>query len=238
MGQARVARRGLEGVADRVAVVEDVAQLGLALVALDDRGLQAARSGDDRLEHPELTRAQRCEVALELGEVSRVQYDPVLDDLGEPGTELALGQRARHRRVDDHQPGLVEGADQVLGQGMVDRGLASDGGVDLGEHRGRELDDVDAAHIGRRREAGHVTHGAAAERQHRGGSVQTSRQQLVPTALGDLQGLGALALGDLDRRHREPRRLEARGHGLAVEPADGRVADQRGAGAQPELAQA
>src|SRR5207244_8336058 len=107
VGQARVARRGLEGVADRVAVVEDVAQLGLALVALDDRGLQAARSGDDRLEHPELTHAQRCEVALELGEVSRVQYDPVLDDLGEPGAELALGPRARYRGGDEPAPGRV-----------------------------------------------------------------------------------------------------------------------------------
>src|SRR5207244_11113299 len=107
VGEACVRAPGVEGVAVRVALVEAVATLGPPLVALDDRGLQAARSGDDRLAHPELTRAQRCEVALELGEVSRVQDDPVLDDLGEPGAELALGPRARYRGGDEPAPGRV-----------------------------------------------------------------------------------------------------------------------------------
>ena len=44
VGEALVPRGGLERVTDRVAVVEHVSQLGLALVALDDSGLEPAGS--------------------------------------------------------------------------------------------------------------------------------------------------------------------------------------------------
>src|SRR5262249_31012293 len=43
---AAIACRGLERMADGVAVVEDVTELSLLLVALDHRGLDTARTGD------------------------------------------------------------------------------------------------------------------------------------------------------------------------------------------------
>ena len=60
VGEARVPRGGLERVTDRVAVVQDVTQLGLTLVALDDGGLESAEAGDDPLEHGEIARRQRA----------------------------------------------------------------------------------------------------------------------------------------------------------------------------------
>ena len=59
-------------------------------------------------------------VRLEVGEVFGVEHDAVLDDLGEPGAEIALGQGGRGRRVDEHEPWLVEGPDQVLRGGVID----------------------------------------------------------------------------------------------------------------------
>jgi len=69
---------------------------------------------------------ERRQIALQLGEVVGVQHDPVLHDLGKAGAELALGQGPRHGRIDDDEPRLVERADHVLSERVVDGRLASD----------------------------------------------------------------------------------------------------------------
>ena len=63
-----------------------------------------------------------------------------------------------------HEQRLVERADVVLAGAEVDRHLAADGGVDLGEQRRRHLDEPDAAQKGRGDVAGEVADHAAAER--------------------------------------------------------------------------
>src|SRR5437773_2024744 len=132
----------------------------------------------------------------------------------------------------------VEGADQVLRRRVVDRGLAADRGVHLGEHRRGKLDEVDAAHVGRRDEPGDVAHGSPAEGEHRGGAVEPGGEQGVPAARGHGERLRGLALGHLDRRHHEPRALEALPDGLAVQTQDRGVADERRSGAHAELREA
>src|SRR4029453_4523256 len=67
VGEPLVFRGGLERVTDGVAVIEHVSQLGLALVALDDRGLEPAGAADDALEHVELASHEGPHVALEIG---------------------------------------------------------------------------------------------------------------------------------------------------------------------------
>jgi hypothetical protein len=162
----------------------------------------------------------------------------VLDDLGEPRSKLALGQRSRHGRVDDDEPRLVERADHVLAQRVIDRRLAADGRVDLSQDRGRELHEVDSAHVSRRREARDIADGAAAECEYGRGPVEPGRQELVPAVLRDRQRLRPLALRHFDRGDREAGRLEARHHRLAVEARDRAVADQRSATPDPQLAKA
>src|SRR5881628_1857053 len=103
VGEARVSRRRLEGVADRVAVVEGVPQLALALVALHDPGLQPAGAADDALDDGEVAGAERRRVPFDLGEVVGVEHDAVLDDLGEPRLEFARRQRERGRGITDDQ---------------------------------------------------------------------------------------------------------------------------------------
>src|SRR2546428_359159 len=166
------------------------------------------------------------------------EHDAVLDDFGEPRLEFARRQRERGRGITDDQARLVEGADQVLRRRVVDRGLAADRGVHLGEHRRGKLDEVDAAHVGRRDEPGDVAHGSPAEGEHRGGAVEPGGEQRVPAARGHGERLRGLALGHLDRRHHEPRALEAPPDGLAVQTQDRGVADERRSGAHAELREA
>ena len=75
----------------------------------------------------------RVGVALEAGEEVAVEDHAVLDDLGQPAPQLAVGRVRRVARIDPDAGRLMEGADDVLGAGMVDADLAADGAVDLGE---------------------------------------------------------------------------------------------------------
>src|SRR2546426_1141099 len=197
--------------------------------------IAGARTGRPRAAR---SRSWRRTVPFPLGEVVGVEHDAMLDDFGGPRFEFARRQRERGRGITDDQARLVEGADQVLRRRVVDRGLAADRGVHLGEHRRGKLDEVDAAHVGRRDEPGDVAHGSPAEGEHRGGAVEPGGEQRVPAARGHGERLRGLALGHLDRRHHEPRALEAPPDGLAVETQDRGVADERRSGAHAELREA
>ncbi len=58
---------------------------------------------------------------------------------------------------------MVEGADEVFSGEEVDAGFAADGGVDLGEEGGGDLDVTDSAHVDGGEEAGDVADDAATE---------------------------------------------------------------------------
>ena len=60
----------------------------------------------------------------------------------------------------------MEGADQILAVGGIDRGLAADRGIHVREQRGRDLHIVDAAPHHRRGKTGEIADDAAAERDH------------------------------------------------------------------------
>ena len=84
--------------------------------------------------------------------------------------------------------------------GQVDAGLAPDGGVDLGDERGRDLDDGNPALVDGGAEAGKVADDAAAERDERVVAADPERGQLLEQALRLGQGLGGLAPVHLDPR--------------------------------------
>ncbi|MPM65033.1 hypothetical protein SDC9_111925 [bioreactor metagenome] len=50
----------------------------------------------------------------------------------------------------------MKGADQVFAFRQIGAGFAADAGVDRRQQRGRNLDEIDAAHINRRRKAGQI----------------------------------------------------------------------------------
>ena len=103
----------------------------------------------------------------------------MLDHFGQAGRQLARRQGFQGRSVGDHGARLVEGADHVLAQRVVDARLAADGGIDLRQQGGGHLHEADAAHVAGRRIAGQVADHAAAQRHQGGLAVAFIGQQRV-----------------------------------------------------------
>jgi hypothetical protein len=174
---AAVADLGLQGVAEGVAEVEQRPGAGLALVCGDDRRLGGAGDLDRAGQQFRGAVEDVGAVRLQPGEELRVVDRAVLHHLCVAGQQLAPRQGGQRRGVGEHQPRLVEGADQVLAFRRVDPGLAADRGVDLGEQGGRDLDEVEATQQDRRGEAGEVADHPAAQRDQRGAALDPGQQQ-------------------------------------------------------------
>ena len=91
----------------------------------------------------------------------------VFHHLVEPRAELAPRQRGQRQRVGHDQHRLVERADQVLAERVVDADLAADRAVHLRQQRRRHVHEGDAAQEARRGKAGRVADDAAADGDRR-----------------------------------------------------------------------
>ena len=91
--------------------------------------------------------------------------------------------------------GLVEGAEEVFAAGEIDAGFATNGGVDLGEEGGGDLDDRNAPHEDRREETAHVATDAAAEGDDDAGPVGATGEHLVGEGFDDAEALIGFAAG-------------------------------------------
>ena len=102
----------------------------------------------------------------------------------------------------------MEGADQILAVGGIDRGFAADRRIHIGEQRGRNLHVIDAAPHHRRGETGEIADDAAAERDHEIVALDAHGNDRLADLLED-----AIAFRDFAGRNddvaRSPRRLGA-----------------------------
>ena len=210
----------LERVSGGVAEVEDAAQARFLLVLRDHVRLDPARLGDDRGQHLGFTIEDRAMLLRDTFEERGAGGDAVLDDFIEAGAELAARQRAEHRRVGDHRVRLVEGADQVLPERMVDADLAANRAVDLRQERGRYVDERDAAQVGGGGVAREVADDAAAERDEGGRALGVRLDEGVVNLHDRRHLLVAFAVGHDDRFG-----LRGLREALPVESPDGRAGD-------------
>ena len=166
-----VAGGGFDGVAEGVAVVEDHAQAGFAFVDSDDAGFHPDRCGNDAFERSGIAGEDSCGILFHEAEERGIADDASFDGLEKAGAQLAVGEGLQDVDIGEDGSGVVEAADEVFACGEVDAGFAADGGVDLGEERGRNLDVVDAAHVDSGEEPSKVANNAAAESDEEGGAV-------------------------------------------------------------------
>ena len=194
----------------------------LALVLGDDLGLHLHRAARRRgPAPPRRGPAPPAPFASSQSKKAGVAQQAVLDAPRRSRRRISRSRQGRqHVEVGQHQPRLVEGADQVLAARRVDGGLAADRGVDLGQQRGRDLHEVDAALVDRRREAGEVADHPAAEGDDQVAAVQLQRQQRVAERFQAGEALGLLARRDGDHvRRRRPAAASDADQPLAVQAA-------------------
>ena len=123
---------------------------------------------------------------------------------------------------------LVERAEQVLALGEIDAGLAADRGIDLGHEGRRDVDDRDAAQVGRGEEAGRVAERTAADRDERLAALDAEPGQVAGGRLDDRQALGVLALREHDASRPASRRRKAGRERLAGRRPGAGLGDQDG----------
>lgn len=97
---------------------------------------------------------QRINVVFQPAEEFTIQDHPVLDDLSQSGSELALRQSFQTVKINYHGNRLPEGANHVFAERVVHCGFAADRRVDLRQQGGRDLDETHAALIACRGETG------------------------------------------------------------------------------------
>ena len=231
--EAPVLRQRFDGVPGRVPEVQDAPRPALAFVLGHHLRLDAAGVGDDRGQRVRLAPDDGGQIARHPLEEAAVGDHAVLDHLVETGPELAAGQGAQHVRVGEDRERLVERADQVLAERMVDADLAADGTVDLREQRSRHVRQGDAPQVGRRRETHHVADHAAADGDDGDAALGRHADQGVVDPGDGLGVLGALAVGDEDAfpAAERPR------HGRAVRFPDRRTRDDDALAAGSRLGQ-
>ena len=231
-------RRRLEGMAEGVAEIEQRAIAGLALVARDDLGLHAAAGGDRMLARRAGAGEDVVGIGLEPGEEAGIAEQAVFGDLRIAGAELARRKGIEQRRVGDHQDRLVEGADQIFAVARIDRGLAADRGIDLGQQGGRHLDVIEAAPHRGGAKAREVAHHPAAESNDDVAALELRGDQRLAHALEHGEALGALARRHADVGRRHIGGGEPRLRGRQQQLLDIGVGDDRGLGAGLERLQA
>ena len=199
VAEAPVVGDRLERVPDGVPEVEDAAQPALALVLGDHVGLDAARLDDGRHQHGRLPRQHGLRLARQQVEEVAAGDHPVLHDLVQSRAKLAPRQGGQRQRVGHHEHRLVERADQVLAERMVDADLAADRAVYLRQQRRRHVHQGDAAQEAGRGKAGGVADDAATDGNHGAAAVGAALDERVVDARHRGQRLVALAVGDEDR---------------------------------------
>ncbi len=232
----------LDGVAERVAVVEDLPQPGLLQVRGDDLRLDPDRPLDQLGRVRAHRGAGGLGVGLDRVQDHRVGDEPRLDDLGQTGDVVVHGQRVQRGQVAQHTGRRVEGADQVLALGGVDAGLAADRRASTMASTvvGTAIQRTPRSQVAATNPARSVvepppTPTMASVR------VKPHCPQRLPAVGGDLRGLGLLGVGHLDGDGLVPllgrvgaQRLAGLGQRLRVDHGDplGPVPDQPGQLAQ------
>ena len=122
----------------------------------------------------------------------------MLDDLGQSGRQFTRWQGMQGGCIGDHGLRLIERADHVLAEGMIDTGLAAHRRVDLRQQRGRDLHERDAAHVGCCSEAGQIADDATTECDHGGLAITFFCQQDIEYLHQAGPGLLLLAIGQDD----------------------------------------
>ena len=215
----------LDGVAEGVTKIQQGPSPGFLLVLGDDGRLDLDRADDRPLQCRRITRGSDSPRTGQPVEEVRIADQPVLQDLGPAGAQLERRQGRQDIDVGQDEARLMEGPDQILAARRVDRGLAPDRGIDLGQKGRRHLHEVDAAHVERCRQPRQIADDAAAQGDDHVLAVQPLGQQPVHQPFQFRKRLGRLACRDCRHGRANARRFQRGCQGGTVDGGHGLIAD-------------
>jgi len=213
--QAAVAGFRLERVSDGVPQVQYAAQAAFALVSGNDLGLQFYRLRDETFELHRIALQDLGSLLFEAQKKIKVADDAALESFVQPGSKLAIGQRAQDFRIDEHSTGMMECSEQVLPCPEIHRGLATHRCIYLSKNRGGDLHQLHTAHVKRRQQAGNIANHPATQRNQNSFAVGAQPGQFFGQLLDRAQFLRRLSVRHLDYLGLEARRGE-RAHQLCA----------------------
>ena len=123
----------------------------------------------------------------------------VFHDLIETRAEFTSRQRLEQRRIDDDESGLVERADQVLAERVIDADLAADRAVDLCKQRRRHVNEGNPAQERRCRKSRRVADDSASDGDDGAPAIGVGANERLVDPRDRLQVLVALTVGKKDR---------------------------------------
>ena len=159
-------------------------------------GFDSDRGGDYAGECGGISGEDCVGVLLHVAEELCVVDDSGLDGLLKSGAKLCWGEGAEDVGVGEDGLRMVEASDEIFPCEEVDAGLAADGGVDLGEEGGGELDVGDAAHVDGGEEAGDVADDSATEGEQEAVAVCSGEGELLGERFDAGHALVGLAGGE------------------------------------------
>src|SRR5919106_3052069 len=189
--------------ADGVTEIEDSAVIIFTLVFLDDPGFDRARSRNDLNEKLAIQADDFVHLLFQKRKQSRVFDDPVLDYFSKAGDEFPTRQRPQNVHVDQDDPGLIEGADQVFAVLMIHAGFAADARIDLSQQRRWHLDVRNAAQIASRSKTCKISDNSSSQCHDARLPVKSIGNQSVVDGSQRLKVLVFLAVGNEHGRHFE-----------------------------------
>jgi hypothetical protein len=135
-----------------------------------------------------------------------------------------MAQRARIR---EHQARLVEGADQILTQGVIDTRLASKAGVHLRHDGRRHLHNIDTAQKGGCHESSQVTDNTTTESGDPCTAIESCFDHRPNNGLNRFKSLAPFALAEANHNDFEASALETVQYLRQRSLLEGFVVDQR-----------
>jgi hypothetical protein len=169
-------------VANGVAEIQNFSKAFLPFIPRYDVGLDLnARDdeGDHAVTPRPAGRQQTGSSADDRIKIRLVGNYAMLNCLCKTRTKLPKWKCVKDLRVRNYCGWWVKNAHQILAGGRIHSGLAADGSVDHGQQSGRNLNDWDPPHEGRRDKPCQITNDATAEGENRRVTTVAVRKQLV-----------------------------------------------------------
>ena len=161
VGVGAVMEVTLDGMTDGMAEIQHLPAAIVVLVFLYEFRLLQNAPQDDLLDI--LLQILLCLDGLEELEKLTVTDASVLHRFSQTIMHIAGRQGGEQIRIDEDALGLIKSARQILSASKVDSDLAADRAVDLRQNGGRDLEEINASHVGGSGKSPEIPRNAAGE---------------------------------------------------------------------------